>query len=169
MSPFSYECFSSFEEFEIQMALGSINIDIICDMVYDNECPDKYKDYLIERCDKSHVLYALIVQYKNASEEQLQTLLTKAIASDDKTYQCDVIQGLADRRNLFLNVALRVVEFTATNPNMWEDVDTILLKKTPYNVQLSTKILKREYPTPETIKIALMHMWNAGRIILKEE
>ena len=73
--PYGHEKFSSFQEFETQLALGSISYDILSEVANDDEAPNECKDLILELCRDLRVLEQVVFNYKDITKEQLKRLL----------------------------------------------------------------------------------------------
>lgn len=73
--PYGHENFSSFQEFETQLALGSISYDILSEVASDDESPKEYKDLILESCRDLRVLEQVVSNYEDITTAQLSKLL----------------------------------------------------------------------------------------------
>ena len=74
-SPYGHEKFSSFQEFETQLALGSIDYDTLSEVATDDESPNTYRDLILESCRDLRVLEQVVSNYKDITAEQLKRVL----------------------------------------------------------------------------------------------
>ena len=166
---FGYELFSSIEEFKVQMALGSVDKNVLYDIADDEHCPSVFKDHVLEVCSDYNILYYVAKSYSLITDVQMKELLRKALAQVKTMPGENLLEGIVENRSLALPLAMEVLEFTSGDPDRWSEIDLALMLNTDHLMAVCKVIVKRPYNTASVLKQALWILWQNKRLSLKEE
>ena len=159
--PWGTEHFSSFQEFETQLALGTISDQILGEIADDDESPKEYIDlmyasYISHRADQHLASYD-----KRATDAQLIKLVERA---ESKFKRQDIIERIADRKYVSPQLALRIISIIGPNPIHARSVYD-LVKKTQHP-DVCIAVLRSGEKDELIVSLALLLLWERAELAI---